>query len=41
VDLAGNFGLNRKIASTLMIRDVERSIRSFQKSAAAAASAKK
>jgi hypothetical protein len=39
VDLAGNFGLNRKIASSLMLRDVERSIRSFQKSAAAAANA--
>ena len=41
IDLAGNFGLNRKIASTLMTRDVERSIRAFQKSASAAAAEKK
>jgi hypothetical protein len=37
VDLAGNFGLNRKIASSLMTRDVERSIRAFQRSVVAAA----
>ncbi len=40
VDLAGNFGLNRKIASNLMTRDVERSIRAFQKSAAAKANSR-